>query len=121
MPWWAVLYLIIFGILTFGAVYDDMNKNRAAFFVAGNILSGIIVVTFVVAFFNVDLASVLGPYIYAMLFVGITFEFISIHTDLKNERSLSSMQKLVVMVVVNLLVVPGYVVGLILGFRHANV
>ncbi|CAA0117760.1 Uncharacterised protein [Halioglobus japonicus] len=121
MPWWAIGYLIVVLLLTIGAVYDDLGKENASLFVIGNLASYLFVFGFVWSFFVPEVASFLGMLVFPMLVVGIAFEFYSTHVDIEEAEDLSRNQKLAVMLVVNLIVVPGYVFGILVGIRNANV
>ena len=121
MPWWAIVYLVAIFLLTIGAVHDDLDKENSKFFVSGSLASCLFIFSFVWAFFVPEVGIFLGSLVFPMLFLGIAFEFYSTHLDLKEHQDLSSKVQFFVVLVVNLLVVPGYVFGFIVGLRHANV
>ena len=98
-----------------------MHKKYLAFYVAGNVASFVFVACFVWSFFEVRIFEILGPYIFVMLTLGAVFEFVSLRADLEEQPDLSPVHKLGVMALNNVIVVPGYVVGLMVGLRYSNV
>jgi len=120
MPWWAILYIIVFTILLIGGIFDDIQKQNKPWYVAGNILTGIFVIVFVVAFYNKNLAEFIDWIIIPMLITGIIWEFYSSTKEISEfaqDTELSNIEKKWIsyfsLIIVDLLTIPGYIAGFI--------
>ena len=127
MPWWAYLYLSIYWLLTFGGVSDDMQRPYKGIFITGEIVTAIFVTTFVAAYFYAELAQQLGIYIFAMLISGFVYELVAVQRvidDNKKDPDFSAKELLYLnnlgLVLGHLLIVPGYVFGLMAGIQNAS-
>ena len=127
MPWWAYLYLSIYWLLSFGGIYDDMQRPHKATFITGELLSAIFVTIFVAAYFYNEIARQLGKYIFVMLFFGFIYELVAVqrvindnkHDPEFNEKELFYLNN-ISLISGNLFIVPGYVFGLMAGISNTN-
>ena len=128
MPWWAYTYLAVFILSTMAGVSDDMKRPHKFAFITGEVVSAIFVCVFIYAFFNLELASKLGSFIYIMVGLGMCYEIIAaarVAQDHKSDSEFTEKENVVlnniVLVLGHLFIVPGYVFGLMAGLRSANV
>ena len=127
MPWWAYTYLAIFIMLSIGGIYDDLKRNHRTIHVAGGLVSAVFVVIFVTGYFYHNLGNSLGIYAFLMLVVGVLFELYSAKRDLAVESANHEMinaqnQHLnnYALVVGDLIIVPGYMFGFMVGLRNVG-
>ena len=127
MPWWAYAYIAFFLLLSIYGIFDDLHKRNKVVHIGGAIASTTFVVLFVVGYFYSNIGNTLGLYVFLMLAIGVLYEFASIKRDLADvslEHNLSEKQSSYInfftMVIVDVIVVPGYVFGLMIGLRNAN-
>ena len=125
MPWWAIAYLVIFVLATIAGVFDDLKRPDKLRFIGGEIVSAIFVVLFVVGYFQESFGKELGVYVFPMLFVGIVHELMAANRTLteKSKDQKFTEKELIVLnnlglLLANIFIVPGYVFGLMLGFRN---
>ena len=120
MPWWAVLYLVIFIVASILSMIDEFKLNRL--YGLFSLYSNIFTLCFIYAFFNDAFQSHLGGIIFPMLITGAAWEIFSAVKDIKAEKNrmlqdneISNTEAKTLLIagslVGGLLVVPGYAVG----------
>jgi hypothetical protein len=82
MPWWATGYIVVLGAVGAFAGVDHM-RNRRYGWAAGECLSTVAAVFFVVAYMRPEFRVGSGWLVVAMLFAVLTFEIVSAADDLR--------------------------------------
>ena len=125
MPWWAIVYLVIFILFTVAGVFDDLKRPNKLRFIGGEILSAFFVGLFVVGYFQESLGMDLGIYVFPMLVIGIAHELMAAKRTMAEESKdpdFSGKELAVLnnigLFLANIFIVPGYVFGLMLGLRN---
>jgi hypothetical protein len=127
MPWWAVAYLTIFVIFSIAGIFDDLDRPNKIRYISGEIITAIFVFTFITGYYYEDIGDVLGMYVFPMLIVGVAHELFSAKRTLQDEsknpeyteRELFYLNN-IGLLLANLLIVPGYVFGLMVGLRNTG-
>lgn len=124
MPWWVKIYLFLYFLLVLGGLYDDYKSKSPPRNYLFSILSGIFIFSFTSAYFNPELAGLLGLWVVPMAVLGAIWEFyLTVHeisqneydpefTEVENRWIVNSS-----MIIVNLFVVPGYFLGFVLSYK----
>ncbi len=60
MPWWAILYLGLFGLLAVGGLENDMENRRPAWYLGCAVLSGATIMYLFVAYWQPWLRAIPG-------------------------------------------------------------
>jgi UDP-N-acetylmuramyl pentapeptide phosphotransferase/UDP-N-acetylglucosamine-1-phosphate transferase len=60
MPWWAIVYTLIFGVLGFGGIHDDFRNHKPIPNLAADLLANCIAILLVVAYWSSSIAEVIG-------------------------------------------------------------
>ena len=127
MPWWAIVYLIIFILLTIGGISEDLNRPNKVRYIGGEIVTAIFVATFIVGFFYKDIGDEIGILVFPMLAVGVIHELLSAKRTMDEESNDSEFTKNelfylnnISLLTANLFIVPGYVFGLMVGMRNVG-
>lgn len=126
MPWWAGLYLLV-ALIVF-AMSWSVDAARTHNNVVASSLSLFTICVSVLGFFNQEIAGFLGLMIIPMVAIGIYWEYtrsmretVLAQNMLDEDPELSDQEKEtllnVAMIFNGLIIVPGYVTGLILCFN----
>lgn len=125
MPWWVIVYLVVFILFTVAGVFDDLKRPNKLRFIGGEILSAFFVVLFVVGYFQENLGIDLGIYVFPMLIVGVVHELMAAKRTMdeeSNDPDFSGNELAILnsigLLLANFFIVPGYVFGLMLGLRN---
>ena len=125
MPWWAIAYLVVFILATIAGVFDDLKRPNKLRFIGGEIVSAVFVVLFIVGYFQESLGEELGVYVFPMLVIGVIHELMAANRTLAEEskdpnfteKELGNLNN-IGLLLASILIVPGYVFGLMLGLRN---
>jgi len=127
MPWWAIAYLVVFILATIVGIFDDLKRPNKLRFIGGEILSVSFVILFVVGYFQEGFGKELGIYVFPMLIIGVVHELMAANRAIVEEsKDLNFTKKELVilnnigLLLANILIVPGYVLGLMLGLRNVG-
>ncbi len=123
MPWWGWGYLLFVLAMFIASFMAEDPRSRHE--IIGSTLSLFTICTFVVGFFNFFVAEFLGVMLLPMLAVGVYWEFTRSLSEIKRaqillegEKDLSDEERglllNVAMIFNAVVVVPGYVMGLVL-------
>lgn len=124
IPWFAYIYLFIYGLLAIAGCFDNYRSRYKLWQQIIAILSSIFVVIYVVGFFHYRFGFTLRWFIIPMLLVGISWEFHEISTDLRlinNNKEISPSERgaiyYLTLVITNIIIIPGYLAGIGLVYR----
>jgi len=134
MPWWGWGYLLFVLTMFVASFMTETPRNQHE--IIGSTLSLFTICTFVVGFFNLYVVDFLGVMLLPMFAVGVYWEFTRSISETKRaqdmlvgERDLSDEERAFLlnfaMVFNAIIIVPGYVMGLVLctefigGFGNA--
>ena len=121
MPWWSLLYLFIFGLLSIAGIVEQFRQRQTVHGLA-TLISYLFFNLFVVAYFQSEIASAVGLFIIPILLYVAVYDwwlsdldlqpsseqFLRPLPDVKSKRS--DMAALIVLI-------PGYLAGLLLAYR----
>lgn len=124
MPWWAIAYIVVCVILYIaGAVDDYLSKKRVNEIICSTISCSFIL-TFVFAYYNANLFRLLGGFIPFMAFTGVCWELYIANKELQREfpdpdltDKENKVAENIVLILINLIIVPGYCIGIYLSYR----
>ncbi len=127
MPWWAIAYLVVFILATIAGIFDDLKRPNKLRFIGGEILSVSFVILFVLGYFQDGFGEELGIYVFPMLIIGVVHELMAANRAIVEESKDPNFTKkeLVILnniglLLANIFIVPGYVLGLMLGLRNVG-
>jgi len=83
MPWWALVYLLLYGLFSLAGLADDRSEGRGAKYLAWGVGALIAETWLVVAFFHEEVAKGLGAFAALLLLTSVTFTTISVARDLR--------------------------------------
>ena len=86
MPLYALLYLFIFFLFSFGSTYMHFEEGRSIFFVLAEALSNVILISFVVIYYNIEQFDIPALTIIAMIIYTLIWEFYAITQDMKTAK-----------------------------------
>ncbi len=126
MPWWASGYLLIVLGLFLAGFFTEKPRTHHEFI--GSAMSLFSICTFVVCFFNPEVFQLFGLLVIPMVLIGIYWEFIRAVQETSYAREMLSEegdlskgeQDFLLNVAIGfnaMIVVPGYVAGVILSLR----
>ena len=119
MPWWGIIYSILFAAVGFAAAFDRRVEGR--FNRVAEVASTACGLTFLVAYFEPDVATSMGALI-VPAFVGLLpYELYTGVKDLRAvgfDAELSPLENCLTRVVAVVFVLPPLVAGAILSVRH---
>jgi hypothetical protein len=124
MPWWIIIYLGLFGVISAGGLWSDYRDRRPAWFLACAAASNLTVIYLFVAFWQPSLRSPLGLVAPVAFIASVCWELFQAVEDIRGIRSdpeLSETEQRVIAIatVVLMLVIclPAIVVAGISAFR----
>ena len=121
MPWWGLIYLVVFGLLSIAGIVEQFRTKQTLHAIA-TLVSALFFALFVVAYFNDSTSSTLGLFIIPMLlYVGLYDWWLSdldLKTDSENFlKPLPDVKSKLSDTGALLILLPGYVAGLTVAYR----
>jgi hypothetical protein len=86
MPWWAILYLVVFAGLCVAAVWDDDREGRSTQFLLCSVLSHSIIVYLFIAFWRPALIGHLGIVLSVAFVLAIGWQIFQMIVDIRTLR-----------------------------------
>lgn len=124
MPWWIIIYLVLFSVLSAGGLWDDYRDRRPAWFLACAVASNLTVVYLFVAFWQPSPRSPLGLVAPVAFIASMGWEVYQAVEDIRGLRAdpeLSDTQQRMVAtitaVALPVICLPAFVVAGISAFR----
>lgn len=126
LPWWASGYLLIVLGLYVAGLFTD--KPRSQHDIIGSAMSLFSICTFVICFFNADIAALFGLLVIPMSLMGVYWEFRQAVQESSYAREMladegdldEDEQDFLLNIAIGfnaLIVVPGYLAGVIVSLR----
>jgi hypothetical protein len=124
MRWWTLTYLVLFGLLSVGGLWDDYRKRRPVLFLGCAALSNLVVGYLLLAFWYPSLRAVFG-FVTPVMFIAAVgwevFEFAEDVRAFRNDSSLSASDKRIVAAIgilaTPMLCLPAFMLSGIVAFR----
>ncbi len=121
MPWWGLIYLLVFGLLSIAGIIEQF-RTKQTIHAIGTLLSAVFFSLFVIAYFHGDTANTLGLFIIPMLiYVGLYDWWLSdldLQTNSENFlKPLPDVKSKLSDTGALLILLPGYLAGLTLAYR----
>lgn len=124
MPWWAIVYLVLFALLCTAAIWDDDRDGRSLQFLLCAVLSHSAIVYLFIAFWHPDLVAELGMAAGCVFVLAIAWQIFQTVQDLQVTRAdpdLSSAERRTIpplaVALVWLFDLPAFVISGIAAFR----
>jgi hypothetical protein len=86
MPWWAIIYLVVFAGLCVAAVWDDDRDGRSVPFLVCSVLSHSIIVYLFIAFWRPALIDSFGISLAIAFVLAIGWQIFQTIADLRSLR-----------------------------------
>ena len=126
LPWWGWAYLLFVLTIFIAGFFADKSLDSNE--IIGSSLSLFSICVFVIGFFNPEVIAFLGYFIIPMTILGIYWEFTTVvretgkvQAELADDPELTEDEQTllinIAMAVNALVVVPGYVLGIVLCFN----
>jgi hypothetical protein len=74
MPWWAIVYLVVVAIVVVISTVKDYFDNRGYGYIIGEFVSGTLSFIFVVAYWQENLAGMIGWFVVPLLIYAIAWD-----------------------------------------------
>ncbi len=87
MPWWALTYVVLYGLFSIAGLADDRASGRGAPWLAWGALALAAETWLVVAFFHEEVARTVGVLAAGFLLLSVTFATTSVAQDLRDHRN----------------------------------
>ena len=120
MPWWAIIYLVLFIIFIVGAVYVSFREGEPRLLLVFDSFTGIVFAYLVTAFWLHPLREVLGWFAPVAFAIAIGWEIADTPRELRKIHSdpeLSDMEKRLAPVIGIGICIPAYVLAGMTAFR----
>ena len=124
MPWWILVYLGVFVLLSAGGLWADVRDRRPVWFLACAFVSNLTVIYLFLAFWQPSLCSSLGLVAPVAFLAAMGWELFQAREDLRDIREdpeLSETQRRVVAritaVALSLICLPAFILAGISAFR----
>ena len=116
IPWWAYLYLSILGLLTFAGIIEELKKPGGALYAVGTLTSFIIIIVFIVSYFQESVAEFVGLFSVPMLFIVLFYDFYLSEKNLilgskHFGEPLEEVKSRMDLLTASIIVAPGYLTG----------
>ena len=121
MPWWSLIYLAVFGLLSIAGIVEQFRTKQLIHAIA-TLLSAICFILFVVCYFNSEISNQIGLLIIPMLLFVTAYDWWLSDLDLQPgsetffktlpdvKSKLSDMGALIILL-------PGYLAGIMVAYR----
>lgn len=87
MPWWALLYVVLYGLFSVAGLADDRSSGRSNPYLTWGLLALAAETWLVVAFFHEEVARGLGLFAVLLLLLSVSFATTSVATDLRSHQN----------------------------------
>lgn len=120
MPWWAILYLIIFVPFTGYAIWLDVEEKKPWWRFLAETAACLIEILMFVGVFIGAIGTALGLAVIPMLVYAVCWDIFSMRrgfSDEKPEGATTRKDRFIICVGLGLLILPTYVAGIVLSVR----
>lgn len=126
MPWWAIIYLVVLGIVVVISIVKDYFDKRGSGYIIGEFVSGVLSFVFVVAYWQGNLASMIGWLVVPLLVYAITWDQYALskmqrsdYADLTDQENRDMDRYSRIFAV--LFIAPCYIAGILLIYRLTEI